>query len=405
MNNPVVDLISYRFLHGVNRWSYSAVFETIIDIGLYEAGPTLDIPQFNERLLQLLPSLIEHHCSEGERGGFLQRLHEGTWLGHVLEHVVIELQRLTGLPFSFGQTRQIKNFKSRYYMVFASSHENIAMQALQEGCSLIQACVLGVPFDVSMALAKIQCVVTDSDGGLSLSHQMAEAKRERKPYVRLPEKQQLQFGYGCDSRNASCDLQSRCRVIGIANPIDVSDFIRFAGFDNVAFGDNAWSILQSSEVDMAIIETSLEKIQSRGMVYQYPHCHVAMIGDIQSEEDIPYYRCHVDTVNSNGYVILNIDNPYVQRLKDFAEGKIIYYSMQSFVEHLCDKLQNNDVLYWERNQYIYCWEHQQPRCLGKFDFLNKESIQNVLIYLTLAKSLSIPEGIVFSFMKNSVLIS
>ena len=402
MKNSVVDVISYRFLYGVNRWSYSSVFETIIDIGPYEAGPTTVIPHFNERLLHFLPSLIEHHCSEGEKGGFLHRLHEGTWLGHVLEHVVIELQRLIGMPFSFGQTRQIKDFKSRYYMVFASSHENIAKKALQEGGSLIQACILGKTFDLSKALNKLRKFLMECDGGLALSHQMVEAKQAYKPYLRFPETQQLQFGYGCDSTNSVCDHHSSCRIIGTANPINVIDFIQYSGFKNVRFGDNVWSILKSPEVDMAFIETSLDKIQSRGMVYQYPHCHVAIITDIQRAEDIPYYRCHVDTVNSNGYVIINIDNPYIYALKDYSEAKIIYYSMQSIVEHLCDKLQNNDVLYWERNQYIYCWEHQQQRCLGKFDLLNTECIHNTLIHFALAKSLHVPEDIVFSFIKNSV---
>jgi Cyanophycin synthase-like N-terminal domain len=405
LNNQVVDLISYRFLYGVNRWSYSSVLETIIDIGVYEAGPTLDIPQFNERLLQLLPSLIEHHCSEGQRGGFMQRLHEGTWLGHVLEHVVIELQRLVGLPFSFGQTRQIKEFESRYYMVFASSHENIAKQAFQEGCSLVDACVLGMHFNLSMALEKIRRVVMDCDGGISLSQQMVEAKRARMPFLRPPGMKQLQYGYGCDRTYSPAAFQSTCCVIGLANPINLKDFMLFLGYKNIAFGDDVWSILQSPDVDMAIIETSLDKIQSRGMVYQYPHCHVAIVNDIQNADDISCYRCHVDTIDSSGYIILNIDNPHVRALKEYAEAKIIYFSMQSFVEHLCDKLQNNDVLYWERNQYIYCWENQEQRCLGKFDLQDKESIQKNLIYFALAKSLNISDGIVFSFIKNSVLIS
>jgi cyanophycin synthetase len=63
------------------------------------------IPGFNERLTAWLPALIEHHCGVGERGGFLQRLQEGTWCGHVLEHIVIELLNLSGMPTGFGQTR------------------------------------------------------------------------------------------------------------------------------------------------------------------------------------------------------------------------------------------------------------------------------------------------------------
>ena len=88
-----IRLLRTRYLRGPNLWTYRPVLEVWLDLGRLEDFPSNLVPGFTERLTTLLPALIEHHCGVGERGGFMQRLNEGTWAGHVLEHVVIELLR------------------------------------------------------------------------------------------------------------------------------------------------------------------------------------------------------------------------------------------------------------------------------------------------------------------------
>ena len=100
-----IQLLRINYLRGPNLWTYRPVLEVWLDLGALEDHPSHQIPGFNERLTAWLPALIEHHCGVGERGGFLQRLQEGTWCGHVLEHIVIELLNLAGMPTGFGQTR------------------------------------------------------------------------------------------------------------------------------------------------------------------------------------------------------------------------------------------------------------------------------------------------------------
>ena len=92
-------------LNGPNIWANSPILEAWVDLGQFEDLPTDKLPGFSERLMAQLPSLIEHRCSIGERGGFLQRLETGTWLGHVLEHVTLELQSLTHVPIGWGRAR------------------------------------------------------------------------------------------------------------------------------------------------------------------------------------------------------------------------------------------------------------------------------------------------------------
>ena len=114
--NPI-RFLRVSYLGGPNIWTYRPVLESWIDIGELEDHPS-----------HLLPGLVEHHCGVGERGGFLQRLQEGTWAGHILEHVVIELLNLAGLQTGFGQTRSTP-LRGVYKMVFRARDEQVARRA------------------------------------------------------------------------------------------------------------------------------------------------------------------------------------------------------------------------------------------------------------------------------------
>ena len=96
-STKTIEFLRVTFLGGPNIWTYRSVIEAWIDIGDLEDHPSNTLPGFYERLTEWLPGLIEHHCSPGVRGGFLQRLQEGTWAAHILEHVTLELQNLAGV--------------------------------------------------------------------------------------------------------------------------------------------------------------------------------------------------------------------------------------------------------------------------------------------------------------------
>ena len=98
-------ILSLRYFEGPNIYSYSPVVKVTVDIGRYEYLPTQKIAGFTDHLLELLPTLIEHQCSKGYPGGFVERLREGTYLAHVFEHVAIELQNLAGYKICFGKAR------------------------------------------------------------------------------------------------------------------------------------------------------------------------------------------------------------------------------------------------------------------------------------------------------------
>src|SRR5271170_2779125 len=93
-------------LRGPSVWARFPVLEVWVDLKQLKEAASSDIPGFNERLQSWLPTLIEHRCSEGRRGGFFERLRRGTYLAHILEHVALELQTLAGTEVGFGRTRQ-----------------------------------------------------------------------------------------------------------------------------------------------------------------------------------------------------------------------------------------------------------------------------------------------------------
>ena len=91
---------------GPNVWARMPIIHYVVDLGELEERPTNKIPGFYEQLVELIPSLYNHGCSIGKPGGFLKRLREGTWMGHVMEHVALEIQNLAGAEVSRGKTRR-----------------------------------------------------------------------------------------------------------------------------------------------------------------------------------------------------------------------------------------------------------------------------------------------------------
>lgn len=190
-----IQLLRVTYLRGPNVWTYRPVLEVWLDLGELEDCPTHRLPGFTERLLAQLPALMEHHCGVGERGGFLQRLNEGTWLGHVLEHVVIELLNLSGMPTGFGQTRSTSK-PGVYRMVFRARDEQVAREALLLGHLLLMSVINDEPFDVPAAVTRLRDRVDDCYLGPSTACIVAAATDRRIPHIRLNEGNLVQLGYG-----------------------------------------------------------------------------------------------------------------------------------------------------------------------------------------------------------------
>ncbi|MBO3703677.1 MAG: cyanophycin synthetase [Candidatus Accumulibacter sp.] len=191
-----------RDLRGPNIWTYRPVIEAVVDIGELEDCPSNTIPGFYERLTGLLPSLIEHRCSYGERGGFLRRVQEGTWPAHILEHVTLELQNLAGMPGGFGKARETST-RGVYKVVVRAWHDEVTRACLYSGRELLLAAIHETPFDVAAAVAHLTDMAERKLLGPSTSCivDAATAKDRRIPAIRLLATGNLvQLGYGSRSR-------------------------------------------------------------------------------------------------------------------------------------------------------------------------------------------------------------
>ncbi|MBS0340077.1 MAG: cyanophycin synthetase [Proteobacteria bacterium] len=193
-----IQLLRVNYLRGPNIWTYRPVLEVWLDLGALEDFPSNKIDGFTDRLTGLLPALIEHHCGVGERGGFIQRLQEGTWAGHVLEHVVIELLNLAGMPTGFGQTRSTSKH-GVYRMVFRARDEQVAREALGQGHRLLMAAINNTPFgaaEVQAAVNEVKAKLDDCYLGPSTASIVGAATDRGIPHLRLNAGNLVQLGYG-----------------------------------------------------------------------------------------------------------------------------------------------------------------------------------------------------------------
>jgi cyanophycin synthetase len=186
-------------LRGPNIWTYRPVIEAVLDIGVLEDFPSNALPGLTERLEAWLPGLLEHRCGVGERGGFLGRLREGTWAGHILEHVVLELQNLAGMRTGFGKTRSTGQ-PGIYKMAFRTREEHVGRAALETGRALLMAAIENTAFDLPAQIAALRELVDEHCLGPSTAH-IVEAATERKiPSIRLTDGNLVQLGHGCAQR-------------------------------------------------------------------------------------------------------------------------------------------------------------------------------------------------------------
>ena len=181
-------------LKGPNIWTNYKALEAWVDIGKFEDFPSHTIPGFPERIMAWLPSMIEHRCGIGERGGFFQRLVTGTYLGHILEHVTLELQSLAGIQADFGRARETSE-RGVYKVAIEFVEPEVALVAMQAARSLIMAAVEDRPFDVPAAIKEIRETADHVCLGIGTGAIVKAAEDRGIPTIRLNTGSLVQLGY------------------------------------------------------------------------------------------------------------------------------------------------------------------------------------------------------------------
>jgi cyanophycin synthetase len=194
-----------RALEGRNIYCHRPVIKMKVDLERYALYPTNLLEGFADRLVAAMPSLREHQCSRGRPGGFVERLAEGTYLGHVIEHVALELQNLAGMPVTFGKT--LRNDEGGCYdIVFAYLAKEGAILAGKQAVALVEELLAANPVDVAGLVTEIRNVTLATELGPS-TRSIIDVCRERDiPVVRLGEGSLLQLGYGTKQRRVAATL-------------------------------------------------------------------------------------------------------------------------------------------------------------------------------------------------------
>src|SRR5437762_9104695 len=142
-------IIEIKVLKGRNDWSNrrSKLIQMKQDLEEMEQCPTNKIPDFRERLEKLIPTLYGHRCSEDEPGGFFHRVDAGTWMGHVIEHIALEIQTLAGMDTGFGRTRGTGEKEGVYYVIFDYIEEDAGVYAARAAVRVAQSVIDSTPYN------------------------------------------------------------------------------------------------------------------------------------------------------------------------------------------------------------------------------------------------------------------
>lgn len=203
-------------LKGPNYWANFPVLEAEVDLGPFKDRSSEEIPGFNDRLKSWLPTMVEHRCSVGERGGFFQRLDRGTYLAHILEHVTLELQTLTGSVVGYGRARELDE-DGVYRVAIQYEEESLGRACLETGRRLVMAAVHDQPFAVEDELTKLRNLAHKVRLGPSTFAIVRAAKARGIPYRRLNDESLVQLGHGARARRI-CTAESD-RTSAIAETI------------------------------------------------------------------------------------------------------------------------------------------------------------------------------------------
>ncbi len=206
--------LSLVALQGANYFSAGPVVVLRLDLGEYDEVFTDDIPGFAQRLKETLPSLAAHHCSVGEPEGFFTRVREGTLLGHVTEHVAIELQTLAGMDVSYGKTRSTI-VPGVYNVVYRFFDELAGLYAGQAAVNLVNSLLLGGDFDVEAVVSSLIQIREERMLGPSTRAVVEEAERRGIPWLRLDEYNLVQLGTGRFQKRIRATITSDTAYLGV----------------------------------------------------------------------------------------------------------------------------------------------------------------------------------------------
>jgi cyanophycin synthetase len=194
----------------------------VLDLQDMEEKPSNKVDGFYQRLKAMFPGMYEHRCSVGEPGGFFQRVEEGTWMGHIIEHIALEIQTLAGMDVGFGRTRGYGE-KGVYNVVFAYMEESVGRYAAKASVKICEALISGEDYDLSADIQEMRELREADRLGPSTGSIVAEAEARGIPWIRLNKYSLCQLGYGAHQKRIQATVTSETSSIGVELACDKED--------------------------------------------------------------------------------------------------------------------------------------------------------------------------------------
>lgn len=217
-------ILSINAMRGPNYWSIRRhkLIVMVLDLEEMEQAPSNTIEGFRERLENMFPTMIEHRCSVGTKGGFFERVDEGTWMGHIIEHIALEIQTLAGMDVGFGRTRTYGE-PGVYNVVFAYMEEKVGRFAAESAVNICKALIKGEDYDLAADIQQMREIREGERLGPSTGSIVEEAEARGIPWIRLNKYSLCQLGYGANQKRIQATVTSETSSIGVEIACDKED--------------------------------------------------------------------------------------------------------------------------------------------------------------------------------------
>jgi len=219
-----MEIRNIKAMRGPNYWSIRRhkLIVMLLDLKEMEERPTNKIDGFLDRLKAMFPDMYEHRCSVGTPGGFFERVEEGTWMGHVIEHIALEIQTLAGMDCGFGRTRGAGE-EGVYHVVFDYMEEKVGRFAARSAVAIAEALIEGEDYDLDSDVQRMREIREDERLGPSTGSIVKEAIHRGIPYIRLNRYSLCQLGYGANQKRIQATVTSDTSSIGVELACDKED--------------------------------------------------------------------------------------------------------------------------------------------------------------------------------------
>ncbi len=209
-------VLDIKVMKGPNYWSIRRhkLIQMRLDIEEMEQHPSNKIDGFSERMEKMFPAMHSHRCSVGAPGGFFQRVKEGTWMGHVIEHIALEIQTMAGMECGFGRTRETSK-PGVYNVVFSYMEEKAGQFAARAAVRIVEALIDAKDYDLAEDIQKLREIREDERLGPSTGCIVDEAVSRGIPYIRLNRHSLVQLGYGVNQRRIRATIASSTGSIAV----------------------------------------------------------------------------------------------------------------------------------------------------------------------------------------------